>query len=342
MEELTVYQSKLPANIEEIAQEVLIGRDKLNAIRAAVKAAQKLNHPTWKAMQEEGREYGERILDYELMLKEYFDGIPKASGGDRRSDDFKKCISAPFEKPKQEIIRDLGFTRDEAKRIQQLTPEAVAEAKAEARENDEIVTRSAALRKVKEAQREARRAETVASLDSVKAREEKAVQGVYDVIVIDPPWPMQKIEREVRPNQIEFDYPTMTEAELEQLTIPVADNCHVWLWTTQKYLPMAFRLLDKWGLFYICTFVWHKPGGFQPYNLPQYNCEFALYAHKGAPIFVDTKAFPTCFNAPRGQHSEKPEEFYDVIRRVTSGRRLDMFNRRTIEGFDGWGKEAAL
>jgi len=191
-----------------------------------------------------------------------------------------------------------------------------------------------------EARRQMARDELTEKLQSIEAQEVKALEGVYDVIVIDPPWPMKKIDRDYYPEQTMFDYPTMTEAELQNLEIPAYDDCHVWLWTTHKFLPMALRLLKHWELKYICTFVWHKRGGFQPFGLPQYNCEFAVYAHKGSPKFIDTKAFMACFDGKRGAHSEKPEEFYDTIRRVTAGRRLDMFNRRKIEGFDGWGKEA--
>lgn len=189
--------------------------------------------------------------------------------------------------------------------------------------------------------REEKRAAVVAKLEDAETRQAKELAGEYDVIVIDPPWPMEKIERDVRPNQSEFDYPTMGEPELAGMKMPAADDCHMWLWTTHRFLPMAMRLLDAWGFKYVCTFVWHKPGGFQPIGLPQYNCEFAVYARRGTPQFIDTKAFPVCFDAPRGKHSEKPEAFYDVVRRVTAGRRIDIFNRREIDGFDVWGKEAA-
>lgn len=194
---------------------------------------------------------------------------------------------------------------------------------------------------VADVKREAKRSAVVQSLEDVSVRKAKELAGEYDVIVIDPPWPMEKIEREVRPNQVEFDYPTMGEEELAAIKMPAADDCHLWLWTTHRFLPMSLRLLDAWGFKYVCTFVWHKPGGFQPIGLPQYNCEFAVYARRGTPQFIDTKAFPVCFDSPRGKHSEKPEDFYDLVRRVTAGRRIDIFNRRQIEGFDTWGKEAS-
>ena len=240
-------------------------------------------------------------------------------------------------------LRDEGTKIDLSKLRDKFTHVLAAVEAFDGDELNAIVSRIAQgeLRTVADVKREAKRAAVVESLDNVSARQAKQLAGEYDVIVIDPPWPMEKIEREVRPNQVEFDYPTMDEAELAAMKIPAADDCHLWLWTTHRFLPMALRLLDAWGLKYVCTFVWHKPGGFQPIGLPQYNCEFALYARRGTPQFVDTKALPTCFAASRGKHSEKPEDFYDVVRRVTAGRRIDIFNRRSIEGFDTWGKEAA-
>lgn len=254
----------------------------------------------------------------------------------REAEEITGCVLA------EPTIKPVPRIRTEAAKAAGVSDNKVRQAQAVKKASPELAAKvQSGEMPLAAAVREVRRAEIVQKLDSVEAKEAKELAGEYDVIVIDPPWPMQKIERDERPNQSQFDYPTMQENELAALKMPAAADCHLWLWTTHKFLPMALRLLDAWGFKYVCTFVWHKPGGFQPIGLPQHNCEFAIYARRGAPAFIDTKAFPTCFNAPRGSHSEKPEEFYDVVRRVTAGRRIDIFNRRAIDGFDVWGKEAA-
>jgi len=167
--------------------------------------------------------------------------------------------------------------------------------------------------------------------------------GKYRCIVIDPPWAVQKYERDVRPNQVgELDYPTMSHDEIAAFDVAAMaadDGCHLFCWTTQKHLPPTLAIIERWGFTYCLVMVWHKPGGPQPFGLPQYNCEFVVYARRGGPQFIDTKAFPTCFQAPRREHSRKPDEFYDLIRRVTAGPRIDVFSREPRDGFDQYGAE---
>ena len=168
-------------------------------------------------------------------------------------------------------------------------------------------------------------------------------EGRYKTIIVDPPWPMAKVMREVRPNQAEFDYPVMTVEQIEGFNIQsiAEQSAHVFLWTTQKFLPVAFQVFDSWAVSYIFTMVWHKAGGFQPFGLPQYNCEFVLYGRIGSPQFIETKAFPVCFAGERREHSRKPDEFYDMIRRVCQAPRLDMFSREKRDGYDQHGNEQA-
>jgi len=267
--------------------------------------------------------------------------------------------SAPL-KTTESVAKEIGVSTRVLQESKQLAKNLTPEAKQAVRENDLTKTDALKLSRLEpekqnvladkiasgeakdfpDAVRQVKRNEVIKQLDDIAVREVKQAQGLYDVIVIDPPWPMKKIERDLYPEQVEFDYPTMTEEELAEMTLPCCDDCHLWVWTTQKFLPMALRLIEHWGFSYVCTFVWHKNGGFQVTGLPQYNCEFAVYAHKGNPKFIDTKAFFTCFEAKRSGHSVKPDEFYDMVRRVTGGRKVDMFSRREIEEFDSHGNEA--
>ncbi|MDP2618588.1 MAG: ParB N-terminal domain-containing protein [Hyphomicrobiales bacterium] len=59
-----------------------------------------------------------------------------------------------------------------------------------------------AARTIRDEETEAKRAAN----DAVRAVAVPSPSGKYSVLVIDPPWPMDKIERDVRPNQVAFDY----------------------------------------------------------------------------------------------------------------------------------------
>jgi N6-adenosine-specific RNA methylase IME4 len=193
---------------------------------------------------------------------------------------------------------------------------------------------------ITEAKREIKKEEQQERFTELKEKELQPPTGLFDVIVIDPPWQMEKIQREVAPLQVGFDYPTMDIEDIKAFDLPAENNCHVFMWITHKHLPHGFDIFKAWGVKYVCAFVWHKNGGFQPFGLPQYNCEFVLYGRIGSPEFIDLKNFNVCFNANRTGHSEKPAEFYEMVKRVTAGNRIDIFNRREIDGFSTWGNQA--
>ena len=357
MDKLIKQNSQLPSTIDDLAKFILIGREKLTAVKAGIRAIEKLDlaKEVREQKKEEAQDLAGALLDAEVRIGQLLKALPRVGGqrtdlepGNTAVTRFQNNENTTSKQPehagatrlnqttKQESIKKLGFDKMQASRFETLAehPDIVEEVKAEARKNDDLPTRTEVLHRIRDKQKET-------ELADIKKKPCRKMDGLYDVVVIDPPWPMEKIERECRPNQTKsLDYPVMTEEELKNFKLPMASNCHVWLWTTHKFLPMAFRLLDHWQLRYVCCFTWHKPGGFQPYGLPQYNSEFALYAKFGTPSFVDTKAFNTCFNAERGKHSEKPTVFYDTIRRVTDGRRVDIFNRRGIDGFDVYGNQA--
>ena len=64
-----------------------------------------------------------------------------------------------------------------------------------------------------------------------------------------------------------------------------------------------------------------------------------ILARRGGQPFLETKAFPVCFEGKRREHSRKPEEFYDLVKRVSPEPRIDIFSRESREGFDQFGNE---
>lgn len=167
----------------------------------------------------------------------------------------------------------------------------------------------------------------------------------YRTIVIDPPWQIScnlkdtKYYRCGKP----LPYPVMSDDKI--LDFPIddfADNdCDLFLWTTHSKLPIALKILEKWGFKYHCLLTWDKTNGIG-LNGFQRKTEFVVYGYKGK-MGIDRsngRYIPTLFKEKLTSHSVKPNIFYELIRTRTKEPRIDIFNRRNIFGFDGWGNES--
>lgn len=165
----------------------------------------------------------------------------------------------------------------------------------------------------------------------------------YRCLVIDPPWPMNKIDREERPNQrVQLDYPTLTIDEMKQIPIPELANssgCHIFLWVTHRFLPQGLSLFDEWGVKYQCVLTWVKPTGMTPFSW-MYNTEHVLFGRIGHLQLLEN-GIKLSFHATIQRHSEKPVIFYDVVRKVSPPLRLNLFARKERQGFEAWGNEVA-
>ncbi len=162
----------------------------------------------------------------------------------------------------------------------------------------------------------------------------------YNVIYIDPPWDIKKIQRKVRPNQIEMDYPTMTLDQIKNLPIKSIseDNSVCFLWTIQKYLPYAFDVLKEWGFKYQRTITWDKQNGMCLFGF-HHRTEFLLFGYKGKiEMYPRRKAFPTLVQCKTDKHSKKPHVFRELIEPF-GDKKIELFAREKHEGWHAWGNE---
>jgi N6-adenosine-specific RNA methylase IME4 len=118
----------------------------------------------------------------------------------------------------------------------------------------------------------------------------------------------------------------------------IEDNAHLHLWTTTSFLPHAFRLIDAWGFEYRSELIWIKPQlGIG--NYWRVSHEVLLLGIRGnAKSFAEHK-HPSWLSHDRLSHSEKPQAFRSLVRRVSPGPYLEMFGRKQIQGWAVMGNQ---
>lgn len=183
MNELATYQSNLPATIDDISKFVLVGREKLTSVRAEIRAISKLNLAQEVRDQkfDEARMLSEALLDAEVKLGELTKAIPRAKNQYQNATD-SAVASVPT---KYEVIQSLGFTPKQVERFEVLADnkDLVEQVKAEARDNDDIPTRTQVLNLAKYRSDKADRDYSQIGED---AKKHKAFIGmVYTVLKFD-------------------------------------------------------------------------------------------------------------------------------------------------------------
>jgi len=172
----------------------------------------------------------------------------------------------------------------------------------------------------------------------------------YSIIYADPPWkyPARRNSGTRFGLGSGGHYEMMSTADICELPVQSIsrEEAFLLLWTTGPRLPDAMRVIEAWGFkFSTVIFVWIKIGKdgnprFGPGYYTGSNAEFVLLGRTRRIYKCNSLSAPQVILAPRGKHSEKPQETRERIVKVFGDQpRIELFARERIPGWDAWGDE---
>ena len=171
----------------------------------------------------------------------------------------------------------------------------------------------------------------------------------WRTVVVDPPWrpTMSIVNGGASKASPQHHYDTLTLGEIIELRPTLAMQSHLYVWCLSQHVDWGFEVARAWGTEPITLFTWKKPG----LGAGRFRCntEHVVVARKGNRIGnpfgqggrCQQAMGGTLFEWPRGRHSEKPKEFFDLVERLSPSPRLEMYARAPRNGWAVWGKESA-
>lgn len=185
----------------------------------------------------------------------------------------------------------------------------------------------------------------------------------FHTIVADPPWPIRWSgggSYRVKPGggrwhnpkfKRKLPYPTMAIGDICALRVDLlaARHAHLYLWAPDPFIlnGAAMAVARAWGFEPLRFLVWAKRGlGLGKFPRPQHEC--VLVCRRGKlPFLVDDVGSVQVWKMPYAKsggsygrvHSQKPDEFLELVERASPGPRIELFARRARAGWDRWGNE---
>jgi N6-adenosine-specific RNA methylase IME4 len=175
----------------------------------------------------------------------------------------------------------------------------------------------------------------------------------YGVVLEDFEWDHEPWSRETGMDRHPSNhYPTAADAHTPEEIVArtadrfacAADDCVLYAWTTIPHEAIAHRVLELRGFKYVTQRAWIKtrPGnGRGPGYWVTGEHEILLVAVRGNVVPPATAHFRSCFEAPVGEHSEKPDQQYEHAEfHFPNLPKIELNARRARPGWKPWGFEA--
>jgi N6-adenosine-specific RNA methylase IME4 len=162
----------------------------------------------------------------------------------------------------------------------------------------------------------------------------------FDVGIIDPPTEFELYSDKGNTKSASAQYGIMDWESLAKMPVGhlFRANAVIGLWACPPTLRKSMLLLDEWGALFKTELVWPKGRLGTGYRARGMH-ESVLVAVFGDERQIHDPFYGEIKGKARG-HSQKPAEFYQMIRDRTSGLdRCDLFSRETHEGFVAWGNQ---
>lgn len=185
MNEIISSNTLLPDTIEDLSKFVLVNEEKIQALRAEIRAIKKVHlaKEVYEQKLAEAQEIGQITVEAAQKMGELLYQIQKQSG--LRTDLRTSSNNVEEVKTKTEIITEMGMTKDQVSQYQQMAqnPEAVQAAIQKAIERGDVVSRSQVMKEINAIKEQlAKKDKKISELES---REPQIKEVVKEVVPAD-------------------------------------------------------------------------------------------------------------------------------------------------------------
>lgn len=271
-------------------------------------------------------------------------GRPKSNIDGRTAPDVENGAEAePL--PERVTLSEVGVDKKLSSKAQRWAALGDAEFEAKLLEVREKIEAGGAvvlnpLRDLSTAEKKTKRAER----ESALGKKQMALPvAKFGVIYADPEWKFEVRSDGGLDRSADNHYPTSGLAAIKERDVGslAADDCVLFLWVTVPMLRHGIDVLETWGFEYKSNFNWHKDRiGTGYWNRNRH--EHLLIGTRGgimAPAMGDQ--FDSSIEAKVGEHSAKPEEFYEIIEAYfPTLPKIELNARVARPGWARWGYEA--